>query len=280
MSERWKATRNPNASKNTRLPIASQFGDYRFGRDALAHVSRYLWICEYIIALARGLGRPVEILDIGCGDIYIARVLIASFRVRKADVVARYVGLDIDDKSLRRTGKSRPASLPITLIQGDITDGALAQFKDQEFDLIICTEVIEHLQPRFVEGLLREINRLAKRALISTPNFSGGSGRLPEDHIKEWGVGELTALIRKCNLRVRGRIGVFCNLNRVAKLGKTDKKLAAIYSYLKPRMDAHFLSICMARFLGVEAQNILYICEGSGFSIKADDISANPRVAT
>jgi len=63
MSERFQASRNDNGSKNTRLPIAVEFGNYRFGRDALAHVSRYLLIVQRLIEIAKERG-PLTVLDV------------------------------------------------------------------------------------------------------------------------------------------------------------------------------------------------------------------------
>jgi hypothetical protein len=57
MSERHKIAENVNDSKATRLPIAEEFGKYRFGRDALAHTFRYLYIAEELIA-SRSEHRP------------------------------------------------------------------------------------------------------------------------------------------------------------------------------------------------------------------------------
>lgn len=260
MSQRFKASQNVHGSKNTRLDIAGEFSKYRFGRDQLAHVSRYLFIAEWIIKEAKRLGYPLRVLDVGCGDIYVARVLVASFRAKKSDVVSRYMGFDIDDKSLAKTRKSLPASMNIELACGDITDNGLSHFEDKSFDVVICTEVIEHIQPELVEGLLREIKRLANRAIISTPNFAGGTGSIPQDHVKEWNYVELVALMQRCGLEVKRHIGVFCNLNRVKALCKSNDRLRHLYEFLEPRMDSDFLSICLARFVGTEAQNIMYLC--------------------
>lgn len=261
MSERLKAAVNVNDSKNTRLPIADEFGSYRFGRDALAHLFRYLFICEWIIKNARAAKRPLEILDIGCGDIYIARVLVSSFRVKKTDAVSRYVGFDIDDKSLQRTQKTKPQSLPIELVCGDVTDGGLARFSDKEFDLVICTEVVEHVKPRFVKGLLSEVKRIGKYAIISTPNFAGGTGKLPEDHIKEWTHAELSGLLCGCGINVLQEVGTFCNLNRVKKLAASNVRVKAMFRFLEPCMDSDLLSLCMARVIGNESQNVMYVCK-------------------
>lgn len=261
MSERLKIAVNKNSSKNTRLPIAEEFGNYRFGRDALAHLFRYLFIGEWIIKNARAAKKPLQVLDIGCGDIYVVRVLVSSFRVKKTDVIARYVGFDIDDKSLRRTEKTKPHSLQVELVCGDVTDGGLAQFRDDEFDLVICTEVIEHVKPEFVEGFLNEIKRIGRYAIISTPNFAGGTGKLPEDHIKEWTYRELSALLRACGIDVLQEIGTFCNLNRVKRLAVHDSSIESTFRFLERRMDSDLLSLCMARVIGNEAQNVMYVCK-------------------
>jgi hypothetical protein len=180
------------------------------------------------------------------------------------DVIDWYVGFDIDDKILAKASASLPRSLDIELVCGDVTTGDLAQFDDAAFDLIVCTEVIEHILPEFVPSLLSEINRIGNRAIISTPNITGGTGKIPEDHIKEWDCGELTALMQDCGLDVRERIGVFCNLNRVKEVAKRDRTVRTIFSYLEPRLDSDFLSICMARFLGASAQNVMYLCDCNG----------------
>lgn len=260
MSERFKVEENVHESKATRLPIAEEFSHYRFGRDALAHVSRYLLVVEKIIEMAKTKKRPISWIDLGCGNIYLPRVLAASFRVKKEGVVARYVGIDIDGQSMKRASQTKPKCFPIELEVGDITDGALSRFKAQDFDLLTCLEVVEHLKPELVPIMLKEIKRLARIAMISTPNYAAGSGKLPQDHVKEWSVRELAAAIAESGLVIKEKIGIFSNLPNVERLAKQSPRLAGIYNFLKGKMDKNFLSIMMARFVGDGAQNILYIC--------------------
>jgi len=261
MSQRFKANKNENASKNTRLDVAGEFAGFRFGRDQLAHVTRYLFICEWMIKEAKRIKRPLSILDIGCGDVYVARVLNASFVVKKRDVVRLYTGLDIDNVILERASNTLPTSMDIELICDDFTTGALEQFKNKQFDFVICTEVIEHVKPKFVILLLSEIKRIAKRAIISTPNFDGGTGHIPEDHIKEWKIDDLLVLMNEVGIKPMQSVGVFCNLQHVKKLCKANAKLKSLYDYLEPRMDSDLLSLCMARFIGLESQNVMHVCE-------------------
>lgn len=263
MSERFKAAHNPNDSKNTRLPIADEFSNYRFGRDALAHVSRYLWIGEQVIELAREEGRPVRLLDVGCGDAYVARVLQASFRVKKSETVARYVGLDMDGVSLQRTARSMPKAFSWELIPGDLTDGGLDQriLGEEGFDLIICTEVLEHVQPRFVLPILEGFHGLAPRALVSTPNWTGGSGRLPQDHVKEWDYHDLLAVMQDAGWHVARSFGTFGQLRRLEDSAEACG-FGQVVAWLRLNADKHFRALFLARLVPPEqAQNVMYVLE-------------------
>lgn len=259
MSERFKIKKNKNNSKNTRLPVGEDFSKYRFNRDELAHVSRYLFICEELIKLSKK--RPLRILDIGFGDAYIPRTLNASFVIQKKKVISHYVGLDIDDVSIKRTADTFPASIDHTLICDDITTGALERFKKNEFDVVIFLETIEHIKPTKVKQVLEEIKRIGQIAYISTPNITGGSGSIPEDHIKEWDYQELRGLILQTGIEIEKEIGIFCNLNKVKEIAKENKMVATIYNFLVEQTASDFLSIIMAKFIKTESQNIMYICK-------------------
>lgn len=266
MSERFKASVNVNESKNTRLNVAEEFQNYRFGRDALAHVFRYLFVCERWIEKAKASKRPIRVLDIGCGDAYTARVFAASFVIKKTDILAEYVGFDIDEKSIARTRLTAPKSVPSKFIVGDVTTGGLKRFKDQEFDMVVNLEMLEHIQPKFVPTVLSEIARIAPEAWISTPNWTGGSGQLPEDHIKEWDTDELAYEMEKAGLAVKGRIGTFCQLIKAKKYCiEHSPSHLAIYKALQRTCPADLFSIAIARFLGKEAQNVMYHCFSSGW---------------
>jgi 2-polyprenyl-3-methyl-5-hydroxy-6-metoxy-1,4-benzoquinol methylase len=263
MSERHKIAENVNDSKATRLPIAEEFGKYRFGRDALAHTFRYLYIAEELIAFARSTGRPLTVLDVGCGDVYTLRVLVTTFRCKKSEVIEDYTGFDIDEVSLARTAETAPRTVPLKLVQGDVTTGGLEKVPGP-YDVVICTEVIEHLQPEFVPGFLRDLRARGRVLWISTPNVTGGTGKIPADHVKEWDVEELTREMTKAGLKVEARIGTFCNLNKARAIAKTNAGFRRTLEFLEARMDSHLLSLTLARYLGTQAQNILYRCRPAG----------------
>lgn len=93
-------------------------------------------------------GNKKVALDIGCRDGYWSDILKQKgFRVKSIDIEPHYKGA----------------------ITHDVEKGL--PFKDETFDLVWCTEVLEHLHnPEF---LIKEINRIIKKggvSLVTTPN--------------------------------------------------------------------------------------------------------------
>lgn len=100
--------------------------------------------------------RNSNVLDVGCGTGLITRHL-------KGNVV----GLDINEWNLERAKKNVANAM---FIQGDCED---LWFGSNSFDLIICTETLEHLpEPK---KTLNEINRVLKddgRLVVTVPSTS------------------------------------------------------------------------------------------------------------
>lgn len=275
MSERFKVQENTNDSKATRLPIRREFAAGRFNRDAMAHVSRYLWVMERIEALAVAHG-PLRILDVGCGDAYVARCLHHTSRRPGREMVAEYVGVDVDARRIEETTKEIGiGAFPVRFSCEDLTTGMLAGH--EPYDVLVCMEVLEHVQPHFVGPILKRFGELAKRrAFISTPHWPGGSGQLPKDHIKEWDhFTELLPLMTEAGLHPINSIGTFCQLDRVKQMADRGTilpiededgvphpiPLAPIYDLMRRTFDKNFASLVLARFIGGEAQNLLHECE-------------------
>lgn len=83
-----------------------------------------------------------RILDVGCGDAHL-----------KALVGSEYIGIDI-------TGK------PDVIF--DLEQGKLP-FKDNSFDCVVCTDVLEHLEK--IHGMFFELARVTRKyVIISLPN--------------------------------------------------------------------------------------------------------------
>ena len=107
---------------------------------------RYKIICSFV-------GYKRAILDIGCGTSKILGAFPQS------------IGMDINFRKLRFD-----SSLGNPLVNADI--GNIC-FKDESFDVVICSEVIEHI--RKDEKIFKELKRVLKKGgtlVLGTPDYS------------------------------------------------------------------------------------------------------------
>jgi 2-polyprenyl-3-methyl-5-hydroxy-6-metoxy-1,4-benzoquinol methylase len=98
--------------------------------------------------------RPRRVLEVGCGEGYLARELLAA-------------GLEPDlfvasDISLARIAGDRP---PVIHLNEASVSGL--PHAPVSFDLVVCCEVLEHVENP--EEGLRELARVGKSVLVSTP---------------------------------------------------------------------------------------------------------------
>jgi ubiquinone/menaquinone biosynthesis C-methylase UbiE len=105
----------------------------------------------------RSLGAPDTVLDLGCGEGLLTVALL------DAKVV---VGADVSPVALRRARARLPAAVELV----ELTPGEALPFADGEFELVLCSETIEHVQD--VQRLLSEVRRVLRpggRLAVTTP---------------------------------------------------------------------------------------------------------------
>ncbi len=100
---------------------------------------------------------PESILDVGCGEGFTLQ------RLKDKGIAKKLEGIEYLSRAIEIGNQIHP---DLKLRQGDIYN---LPYKDNEFDLVLCTEVLEHLEdPR---RALKELKRVAKRyCVISVPN--------------------------------------------------------------------------------------------------------------
>lgn len=116
--------------------------------------------------IIQSLNNGKKCLDIGCGEGNQMRLLRPYFKqVYGTDISFTALSIASDRYHSGVTSNSN-----IGLLQAD---GYLQPFKNESFDYILCSEVIEHILPEESQNLLNEISRTLKkdgRCLITTPN--------------------------------------------------------------------------------------------------------------
>lgn len=92
--------------------------------------------------------RPNKILDVGCASGWFLYELSKRFRT------AQYFGVDVYAQAIRY-GKKRYPSLKLTN-----ADAHMLPYSDKSFDIVVCTEVLEHVE--HPKNVIREIKRVLK----------------------------------------------------------------------------------------------------------------------
>lgn len=120
------------------------------------HRSRRNWICDAICRLGSGAERAIE-FGPGSG-VYLPTL---------ARVATTVVGADIEDVYLGGLAKLQRRFPNVHLVRGDLTRSA---FPDACFDLVLCSEVIEHLhESSRALGEMRRLLRPGGLLILSTP---------------------------------------------------------------------------------------------------------------
>jgi len=153
-----------------------------------------------LVSLAK-LVRPVTVLDVGCGEGF------ALIKLKQAKIGQTFEGIDYSDEALKLGKKLYPK---LNIKKGDIYH---LPYKDNTFDMLVCTEVLEHLT--FPEKAVKELARVAKKYIvISVPNeplfilsnflrgkYLGTFGNHPE-HINHWTAHGFKKFLKKNKLRI------------------------------------------------------------------------------
>lgn len=158
-----------------------------YNETAVEHLTRYAFCIPYI--------KNKKVLDVACGEGYGVHLM--------ASEALSVVGADIDNRTIEHANKKYSKD-NVQFVQAS---GQFLPFADDNFDVVISFETIEHVAEQ--EKLLEEIARVLTRTgllIISTPNeavYSKRSNHKNPYHIKELNQAEFRQLLNACFLNTR-----------------------------------------------------------------------------
>jgi ubiquinone/menaquinone biosynthesis C-methylase UbiE len=163
---------------NERVPTIEQefdiWGEYHQHR----HEMRYDLLGD---AVRRHLPAGGRVLDVGCGSALVVD--------RIGDLDGSYVGLDFPEHHMRyvreRFAKAEtPLELEVTFVRGD---GELLPLRDETVDVLVMSEVIEHLlRPELAVWEVARVLKPGGVFIMTTNNASEVPLRSPLSHLFAW----------------------------------------------------------------------------------------------
>lgn len=116
------------------------------------------WVCRHV-------------LDAGCG-----RCDLAAYLAARRFVVT---GCDVVDPRLYVQQHNDFLNNPMKFFQCDLTE---MPFSDDQFDAVVCVDVIEHLYPEDVDTALSEMLRVAPKLYLRAACYPSHHGEFRELH--------------------------------------------------------------------------------------------------
>lgn len=161
----------------------------------------YLAKMQFIEKYIAKIPKNTEILDVGCGE----GVLVEKFRKEGYNII----GLDLNYSSEY-------------VLRGDITK---MPFIDREFDVVLCLDIIEHLNFEEQKNALDEVNRVLNddgSVILAIPNLAHFASRILflytgklirtstiERHKGDRPIKEYLEMIGNAGFRIEERKGIF-----------------------------------------------------------------------
>lgn len=220
-------------------------------RDYIAHCLRWTHVVKFLYS--NSSYKSANILDVGCGrEVPLAKMLYSSRLAPKL-----YVGVDVGSISPPQwllDQKKFPLKLHEKLNFIEVGD----LFKDLEFNLIICFEVLEHMEHddgvRLLSTLKRHMTETTT-CFISTPCYNGEKA---DNHVYEWRYGELKAELVNQGFKIINHWGTFASLKDYAESFRFNSEWWYLFNRLRGYYDTNYLATIFAPLFPEQSRNVLW----------------------
>jgi 2-polyprenyl-3-methyl-5-hydroxy-6-metoxy-1,4-benzoquinol methylase len=188
----------------------------------------YKWISSRV-------KKRCSVIDVGCGTGYLLSTL--------SQENVKLFGMDLNKRAIEMAKERVPSG---SFLRASATN---LPFKNETFDCIICTEVLEHIPKKLAQGLVLECSRLLKtggKCLFVVPNGSGAGGKINAEHIALYTFKEFVNLFKEAGFEItcaekRGLYIPFISpfLEAALRLSNRRLRLSAAFDIEVPEVLAY-----------------------------------------
>lgn len=223
-------------------------------RDYSAHFFRWSFARRLIT-------KRDHVLDLGCGvDQPLKRIL---FESAGGPLAASYTGVDLNP--LKPSGNQHVTlhgETDFTSITG--YNKVIGAERESTLDVVVHFEIIEHMTVDAGKKLLKHCYRALRPGglmIMSTPVYDGKHHAA--NHIHEYTVPELQALVEKAGFRIEQRFGTFMDVKHIGKAIPQGGELEAV-RIVKRALEQYFDNDALSNIFGPlypdHARNCIWIC--------------------
>ena len=115
------------------------------------------------------LFRPESVLDVGCAYGYVVKYL--------HDFGIRAVGCDVSEYA----GERSKEVIPSDFVLCDMRQGL--PFADKSFDLLYCEGVLEHIEEKYLDFIMKEFERVSNKRCLQIALSEHPNAELEQGHI-------------------------------------------------------------------------------------------------
>jgi len=171
---------------------------YLINKDKFYFQNRGLEVKHFIMMKQfQGITPVTSVLDLGCG----LGPYGEAIRIINDDI--EYIGIEKSKWAVENTPFKK-----LNIRQGDITSSFA--LPDSNYDLVLCLDILEHLEEKDLDGALRLISSLGKNFIFSIPFLGDPNLEADSTHkIKQSRFWWMKKLEKYCNIKMAPKEWLF-----------------------------------------------------------------------